>query len=1166
MRAMKQTFAILLSATMVFGAMPTYAHAEEAAAETEILETEQLYDAEEEIEVDEETNFSIEIEEKASESEVDMTEEDHLLSSSELLGSGTCGENVTWTLTEDGVLTISGTGAMTSHWKSADVPWYTLRANITAVEIMSGVTSIGRRAFIECNKITKVTIPEGVTTIEDWSFYGCGYLKELTVPQGVTEIGFRAFSDCWSLKTVTINEGLTSIGSLAFYACTDLETIYLPGSLTNIYDSAFYGCWELNDVYYSGTEDDWSKITIDSGNTCLIEASNKHFIDYKCGENLTWSLENNVLTIQGTGEMFDYNEQESPWYAYISEISSIEIQSGATNIGAYAFYWCENAKTVTIPDTVTNIGNAAFTKCLSLKSINIPDSVKSIGENAFSKCETLQEVKLPSDITSISENTFFKCTNLSTVDIPKFVTKIEGYAFCECNNLSTISFPDNLIKISNSAFSNCENLTEITFPNNLEQIGISAFYECKNLIKLTIPTSVTNIGDNAFYNIKYLEIFYAGTSDAWEEIKIGSDALEDVTIHFSEGDVTSRKQLGRMDFPADTWSFCNYTAIPIKLTDEDKNAIISSNTLLKRFYINRLIKKGGYGQCYGFAATSVLVADNFLNPKEISTSERYLYDAEVDDNAEIDKNKSSIGRYYLGQFTPATNKLRSEFSKLNTETKINSLISQTKPFSLGFEWTTWDDQEENEVCHGHTVAAYGIEYGAWIYEKKNYNARILIYDSNYPAERRYFYINTDTNTWNAEGYLANSERDDANIVLITSDVYLLSNIDFSSSDTQITYSTENARQASLSINDIIIEDIGLPYNQNGVYIDVVEGVTPDGQGSDLMTGYAEDANQLAFTATADNVPIDASVLFDGSFMSIESDTYQEAVMNKDGILTLSGIEGEYEVNVTMDETTSGVDQTVVSGGTPGSIAMNVTEEGIQITGENLKNVVVSRGDDEEAEIITIPDNVTSVLASENDDEKLVVFEDTDDDGSFETEIHVTELLYAKKATCKKAGYTGDVVCKICGDIMQQGTTIAKKAHTIVTDPAVKATYSSTGLTKGSHCSVCKTVLTKQTVIPKRSVKKIANSSFRIKNTTSGKIKAKWTPVKNVTGYQIQYAKNSKFKNAKKVNVASAKASAKIISKLTKGKTYYVRIRAYKKYKGSRYYSKWTSTKKVTIKK
>ncbi|MCD8133911.1 MAG: leucine-rich repeat domain-containing protein, partial [Clostridiales bacterium] len=108
--------------------------------------------------------------------------------------SGTCGENVTWTLdTDTGVLTISGTGDMADWSTRSDVPWYSYRRSISAVTIDEGVTSIGIYAFYHCTGLTDVTIPDSVTTIGDRAFYNCTGLTSVTIGSGVTSIGSRLF-------------------------------------------------------------------------------------------------------------------------------------------------------------------------------------------------------------------------------------------------------------------------------------------------------------------------------------------------------------------------------------------------------------------------------------------------------------------------------------------------------------------------------------------------------------------------------------------------------------------------------------------------------------------------------------------------------------------------------------------------------------------------------------------------------------------------------------------------------------------------------------------------------------------------------------------------------------------------------------------------------------
>ena len=187
--------------------------------------------------------------------------------------SGSCGENVTWTLTADGTLTISGTGAMTDYTYDSRSPWYSCRTYIKRVVMQQGVTSIGDHAFWDCSGLTSVTIPDGVTSIGDSAFSGCAALTSVTIPEGVTSIGDSVFSGCTALTAVTISDGVTAIGGSTFSNCIRLAKVTIPKSVTSIGKNAFYYCESIADVYYDGTEEDWAKISISEGNEDLLAAA-----------------------------------------------------------------------------------------------------------------------------------------------------------------------------------------------------------------------------------------------------------------------------------------------------------------------------------------------------------------------------------------------------------------------------------------------------------------------------------------------------------------------------------------------------------------------------------------------------------------------------------------------------------------------------------------------------------------------------------------------------------------------------------------------------------------------------------------------------------------------------------------------------------------------------
>ncbi len=100
---------------------------------------------------------------------------------------------------------------------------------------------------------------------------------------------------------------------------------------------------------------------------------------------------------------------------------------------------------------------------------------------------------------------------------------------------------------------------------------------------------------------------------------------------------------------------------------------------------------------------------------------------------------------------------------------------------------------------------------------------------------------------------------------------------------------------------------------------------------------------------------------------------------------------------------------------------------------------------------------------------------------------------------------------------------------------------------------------------KKTVRLTGTKLSSVKNTASKKMTVKWKKASNISGYQIQYATNASF-SGKKSKTVSASKNSQLISSLTKGKTYYVRIRTYKKSSGKKYYSAWSKTAKVNVKK
>ena len=196
------------------------------------------------------------------------------LADGDVVGSGSCGTNATWTLTGTGynlTLTISGSGAMKNYGEGTS-PWFSCSdygSKIKTIIIENGITTIGAYAFYGCD-VNNVTISDSVTKIYNGAFSTCNSLTTITIPDSVTYLGTRVFFDsalvnitipgsvknlsnelflsCYYMTSVTISDGVTSIGECTFCDCAGLTEITLPDSVTRIVESALANTRRLNRI------------------------------------------------------------------------------------------------------------------------------------------------------------------------------------------------------------------------------------------------------------------------------------------------------------------------------------------------------------------------------------------------------------------------------------------------------------------------------------------------------------------------------------------------------------------------------------------------------------------------------------------------------------------------------------------------------------------------------------------------------------------------------------------------------------------------------------------------------------------------------------------------------------------------------------------------------
>lgn len=201
-----------------------------------------------------------------------------------------------------------------------------------------------------------------------------------------------------------------------------------------------------------------------------------------CGEKLTWSIEGDVLTISGSGDMLEYSDGAFPgWYGKREEIRTIILPAGMTSISDFAFFGCNQVTSITVPSAVTEIGEYAFAQCTSLLHVDLGTGVETIGEGAFQECEALASISFPPSLTYIGSKAFYRCDEIQTVTIPVTVEKMGTSVFAYCTGLVRAEVNAPISELPDWTFYGCESLTDVSLASSIKSIGDFSFQNCENL-------------------------------------------------------------------------------------------------------------------------------------------------------------------------------------------------------------------------------------------------------------------------------------------------------------------------------------------------------------------------------------------------------------------------------------------------------------------------------------------------------------------------------------------------------------------------------------------------------------------------------------------------------------------------------------------------------------
>lgn len=467
--------------------------------------------------------------------------EDESSGAVEIIARGNCGadkggENLKWTLDNNGVLTITGSGPMKDYaWYSEGYRpyWYRYKDEITSVVFNGEITNIGAYAFDQCANIQKVkytdyigeagvALPESIIKIGDFAFSRTGVTGTLELPENLTAIGEYAFYQCKKLTgSLVIPQEIKSIKQKTFMECGFTGDVIIPDDMTAIGDYAFDKCTNIKSVRYTsykgtaGIALPEKVATIgkyafsDTGVTGTLKlpknltAIGSHAF-FQC-RNL-----NGILTIPKNITEIDEGVFERCGFT-----GDLDIPNSVTKIGSCAFEGTyNNTGKLILRNGLTEIGYEAFCDSHFRGDLIIPDSVTTLGKSAFEKGSFSGQLTLSNSLKTLNTWTFHNCSGFyGDLVIPASVTTIGlgvfdgSYYGNITGEKGGLTFADGsqLTEIGEAAFQNCQNLTgELKLPDTVETIGSLAFKGNGFTGELKLPANLKELGESAFENCSML--------------------------------------------------------------------------------------------------------------------------------------------------------------------------------------------------------------------------------------------------------------------------------------------------------------------------------------------------------------------------------------------------------------------------------------------------------------------------------------------------------------------------------------------------------------------------------------------------------------------------------------------------------------------------------------
>ena len=1039
-------------------------------------------------------------------------------------------------------------------------------SNLKTVNFEAGSTIVCAALFMGCDGIEEIELPDTITEIGDSAFKSCKNLNKVIIPESVTKIDGDAFAECSGLIDIKMHEGINTIGSRAFYKCDRLLDIVIPDSVEKIEFEAFRGCDKLENIKLSenltivgyGVFGDCKSIS-----KIEIPKSLKKF-------DGTW----------GRGTNLSYGA-----FGGCSNLKTVNFEAGSTIVCAALFMGCDGIEEIELPDTITEIGDSAFKSCKNLNKVIIPESVTKIDGDAFAECSGLIDIKMHEGINTIGSRAFYKCDRLLDIVIPDSVEKIEFEAFRGCDKLENIKLSENLTIVGYGVFGDCKSISKIEIPKSLKKfdgtwgrgtnLSYGAFGGCSNLKtvnfeagstivcaalfmgcdgieEIELSDTITEIGDSAFKNCKNLDRITMNNGIEILESSAFEDCFSLTTINIPNTvkaisnstfqDCTSLTEVHLSnilkEIPASTFSGCKkLTTInfPSTLTTIGNSAFsgceslpeailpsgvekIESNAFknckaMKKAVVPDTVSSVGSSAFYGCEA----LADITLGSKLKKIESQTFYGCTVLPSIVLPYNVTTIGDSAfvnctkLTQITVPRNTTSiasNAFSYLKKMTMYgpSDCYAETYASGKGIKYVTQD-------IHATSVSLDITEKTAEHYDDFQLTATIA--PLNFTDAVVWTSSNEEVAAVSDTGYVEICGVGTAVITVTAGNVkaackitvpQLIDWIEFDEDEIELKAGETYQLKPYISPSDATNKK--LKYTSSDTKVAEVSA-------SGLVTARSEGEAKIRAAAT------------DGS------DEYAVCYVTVTGKAKVTGI--------TLDRTSAEVKRGE-------KLTLNVT---VSPSYASNKKVVWKSAN---TKIATVDAN-GSVTAKAPGRTKITVT--SSENSSYQASCTVT-VPY--KITYK--------LNKGKNNASNPSTYYGKKVT--LKNPSRKgyafAGWYTDAKFKKKITSISSSAKSDYILYAKWIKVKVAKASLTsAKNSKSKQILLKYKKVSGAKGYEISYSTDKKFKKA--VTKKNTAKTSYTISKLKKGKIYYVRIRAYKMDStGKKVYGKYSSMKKVKVSK